>query len=497
MGRPRTGTKFFDPKTRRWFVVVTVDLKGGGTDRRPIQLKPGTTEEEAERKRIEWVQKVKGRLFDPRITAPRDGDELTVKEYVENRWLPSREKRGLLSVRKDRQRYTQHVNPLIGSKRMHAVTDDDLRGVVETLDNKVNEGELGWRTAIFIWGIVAKVFKDAVSSKEALLRVLKENPCKDVVGPDRGHDKAKQWLYPNEFMQLINCADVPLEWRRVYALTIYLYMRLGEVRALDVSDIDLSAGMVMVHRSTDELGREVREFTKSRSVRHFKIEPNLLPLLKVMIGARESGPLVNMRLKDAPAFLREHLTKANVKRVALHNETETSLPIRFHDLRATGITWAALRGDSTLAIRDRAGHADVEQTNDYMRRASAAGSVGEPFPSLDILCRPPSLVSHSVSESQNGQLHREVLETAGFTESLDGEHTSKPAGDPVSRLDTEEHELTLSSVTDETDDAFTEADFLAALAESCERAEVAELLARPLMKVAPRVARKLARGGAK
>lgn len=64
---------------------------------------------------------------------------------------------------------------------------------------------------------------------------------------------------------------------------------------------------------------------------------------------------------------------------------EGRVQITFHDLRATGITWCALRGDSMISIRDRAGHTDVEQTNDYVRRASHAGNVSAPFPSLDAL----------------------------------------------------------------------------------------------------------------
>jgi hypothetical protein len=81
------------------------------------------------------------------------------------------------------------------------------------------------------------------------------------------------------------------------------------------------------------------------------------------------------------ARLREHLIDAGCTRHALHHSQRRSLQITFHDLRATGITWM-VRGDTLLQIRDKAGHEDAEQTNDYMRRASEAGNVGAPFPSL-------------------------------------------------------------------------------------------------------------------
>ena len=72
-------------------------------------------------------------------------------------------------------------------------------------------------------------------------------------------------------------------------------------------------------------------------------------------------------------------------------------------LRESGITWAALRADPTIEIRDRAGHADVEQTNDYMRRASACGDVGEPFPDLGPLFHiVPGIVPERRHKTRNG-----------------------------------------------------------------------------------------------
>jgi hypothetical protein len=56
--------------------------------------------------------------------------------------------------------------------------------------------------------------------------------------PDRGTEKGKQFLYPLEFRQFVQCADVPLRWRRVVAVAIYLYMRDGELRVLDCEDVD-------------------------------------------------------------------------------------------------------------------------------------------------------------------------------------------------------------------------------------------------------------------
>ena len=53
------------------------------------------------------------------------------------------------------------------------------------------------------------------------------------------------------------------------------------------------------------------------------------------------------------------------------------------DLRATGITWCAVRGDEPLKIMQRAGHSDFETTKIYLREAeNLSRGFGVPFPVL-------------------------------------------------------------------------------------------------------------------
>jgi hypothetical protein len=55
----------------------------------------------------------------------------------------------------------------------------------------------------------------------------------------------------------------------------------------------------------------------------------------------------------------------------------------FHDLRATGLTWLAVRGDDPLKIKQRAGHAAFTTTEGYIREAEAvADGFRAAFPAL-------------------------------------------------------------------------------------------------------------------
>jgi integrase len=48
--------------------------------------------------------------------------------------------------------------------------------------------------------------------------------------------------------------------------------------------------------------------------------------------------------------------------VALLDTDVTRQRLRFHDLRGTGHTWMAIRGDAPLKIQERAGHRTFEMT---------------------------------------------------------------------------------------------------------------------------------------
>jgi integrase len=101
--------------------------------------------------------------------------------------------------------------------------------------------------------------------------------------------------------------------------------------------------------------------TKTGRGRRFNIEPTLLPLLRAMHEAAGGrGNVIPIRSERAMARdLRRWLKHSGVTRTELHDtKCKTSRPLAFHDLRATGLTWMAVRGDDPLKIIQRAGHSN-------------------------------------------------------------------------------------------------------------------------------------------
>jgi len=332
----------------------------------------------------------------------------TVAEYSV-RWIASRRERGLASVDDDASRLACHVLPVIGALDVRTINRDALEGLVEKLDAKVRAGEIAWKTAIHIWALTCGMFDSATDGKLRRLRVREDNPATRVHGPDRGTARSKCYLFPSEFTQLLECDAIPVSWRRLFALTTYLSCRAAEVAGLRWESVDLDHGIVHIHETADRKSG-ARKPTKSKASRKVPIEPTLAPLLRQMHEERDGGERVSpVRSTDRKLSqqLRRCLHIAGLDRAELFADDATRKPLSFHDLRATGITWALVRGDAPFVVMARAGHTDFETTQIYAREAEnlRGAAYGTPFPPLpaSILVDARGLSSRVSSKTGTGR----------------------------------------------------------------------------------------------
>ena len=266
-----------------------------------------------------------------------------------------------------------------------------------------------------IWSALTSSFKAMTSSKRRDLRVLdgKPNPCHGVEPPgDRDSRKArrKTFLYPREAAALLACEAVPREWREIYALALYTYVRPGELRVLTWGDVNVDAMHVSVTKAWDYQAKDDEptiKAPKSRNgVRTVPIDVSLLPLLERMRkdAGNDASALVVPSLSAfgedhlAEQF-RAHLEAAKIKRTELHETTLTHVQSNFRSCRDTGITWLAMTGLDSAKIVRRAGHDDVNTTLGYVKLAEdLSGALGTPFGPL-----PPSLVGADRSGIRSGK----------------------------------------------------------------------------------------------
>lgn len=396
-GRPATGqvkwmlTKRVSPPRYEWHARFTLNGKRtrwGRLDPKGL-LCLGEHDEPRARAQAQLVYQ---RALE--LGAVPDYIEQTVREYA-GAWLKDREPR-VNSIRDDRGRLDHHVLPVVGDLDVRAFGRDDVERMRDELDRDIERGysvdakgkrrTFSWITARNCWTVWTSMCAEMVSSKRRELRVRDDNPCRDVRPPERGGTKAKQYLYPSEFLQLVSCEKVPLRWRRAVAIAVYTYTRDAELRVLEwATDFDLGHGVLHITRAFNRRKPGETKGTKSDTPRRFAVEANLLPLLRTMHEhCKGKGLVIQLASERAMARnLRRWLWKAGVRRAALHEPTPTSKPLTWHDLRATGATWLAIRGDDPLKIQQRCGHADFATTQRYIREAEAVrDGFGDVFPEL-------------------------------------------------------------------------------------------------------------------
>ncbi len=328
----------------------------------------------------------------------------TVEQYFD-RWKAHRASHGVRDTETEASRFEHHVARHIGRLRVADVTSQNLETLVASLEGKIRDRQIKWKTAVNVWTIVTKMFSDAQRGRVRALRVRADNPTAGVAGPDPALrvQRRKSYLYPTEFLQLLSSEKVPVRWARIYALAVYTYGRAGEQAALTCEDVDLQARKIELVKQLDAKTGELRE-TKESAKYAIPIEPNLLPLLEQLIreaggkgpllqADRAAGQVHGLPRNDASAKLRRHLRMAGVTRSVLFADDELRKPLTFHDLRGTAATWMALRGDPPLTIQQRVGHRQFSTTSIYIREAEAVGKgaeIGEPFPALpERLVHPP------------------------------------------------------------------------------------------------------------
>jgi integrase len=342
----------------------------------------------------------------------------------------AKEAKGFSTVKDMRGRAKRWVFPTIGDKDMRAITRQDGERVVATLDKAVaafmkqgpGKGRLAPPTAANVWGDLLHAFDEAVNAKDEGLRVLKVNPLDAVRAPDAGEDRQGQILYSDELLALLRgvaanpdtIVHVPLYRRQAYAMAVYTKGRSSELEALTVDDVDLAHGTIKIAKQADRAskGRVGTKQTKTKRVRTVDIEPHLHALVKALVEYPQGKGKRLLHMpppEDRAELLRKDLRTVGVVREALHIEHDPlQRAITFHDLRDTGLTHMAVRGDEPIVIQWAGGHTDFKTTQGYLDRGKTERRrIGEPLPPLppDIAPISPRALSEELSSrSHSGNL---------------------------------------------------------------------------------------------
>jgi integrase len=314
---------------------------------------------------------------------PSQDRHTTVKDFGEL-WTSDQlfklhgEVRGLrpkVSAEDDEYRLKAYVYPEIGTKHVAKVTEIDIEMMLAAAPGRFLERTgrtMRAATRFQIYQVTKRLFDLAI--KPGRLRI--DNPVSPDLKPRKDAPRLFGWLYPDEVIRLMGCTEVPLSRRVLYALAVYTGLRRGSIAALRWSGADLA------HRTLTSLE------SKTGLPQLFEIRADLVDVLsrwhEAAGGPAPAEPIVTLPSDRTAEVLRDDLRLAGVDRGVLFGGDPKVQPLRFHDLRATFITWARREGRGWGWISDRSGHVTPSQMERYNRAARTLTDLQiVPFPTLE------------------------------------------------------------------------------------------------------------------
>lgn len=197
--------------------------------------------------------------------------------------------------------------------------------------------------------------------------LIAANPCRIRGG---GQAKRTHKTVVATVAEIQAIADaMPPRYQAMVLLAAWCGLRYGELTELRRDDVDLEEGVVHVRRAVVRVGGEyVVGLPKSEAgLRDVAIPPHILPAVESHLGEHvEPGA-------DAlvfPARHGGHMAPSALYRVfylARHKAGRDDL--RWHDLRHTGLTLAAVAGATLADLMARAGHSTSQAAMTYQHAA--------------------------------------------------------------------------------------------------------------------------------
>jgi integrase len=312
---------------------------------------------ESKEKARDFLRAAEQRVADGLVGVERRGSERTFAELAAH-WLKTHS--ATLVSHSDNEGRMKHLTKELGKLPVSAVTAERVASLrAKMAAEKVSDGEGGkvqrWKpnTVNRTLALLRKVLNDGVTwgfarsaPKVKLLPVAE-------IGFDFLHrDEAER------FLSHVNAAEP--DDAALYTAAIYLGARMGELYGMRWADLDLEKGLVTIKRSYGQ------NFTKSKKIRHVRINKQLALVLKAWRDRCPKGELeLVFPMPDGSARARERPPAGFAKVLAAarcHN-------IRFHDLRHTAASLMVMSGISLRAVQATLGHSTIAVTERYAHLA--------------------------------------------------------------------------------------------------------------------------------
>lgn len=332
---------YYDKRTKNWYCVFYfTDWKGTKKQKkkRGFSRKKDALEYERE-------------FFDKLPSSPDMPFSDMVELYLADKKMHTK----LKTYKTKKSRIYTWILPYFNDKDINAITALDIRQWQGELKGAIGAtGEL--LSPAYMQNLITEfsgIFNFAVRFYN-----LPTNPCKVAGNLVGKKGKSLDFWTREEFDRFIDTFDKTDPYYAAFMTLYYTGMRIGELQALTIADVDLKEGVIHISKTYSVIdGKEMITAPKTeKSNRDVLIPHFLCEILKEQVQRYYKVPpntrLFQMSRQPSREQMKKHCKLAGVKK------------IRLHDLRHSHASLLIELGFSALLVSERLGHESVSTTLD-------------------------------------------------------------------------------------------------------------------------------------
>lgn len=239
-----------------------------------------------------------------------------------------------------------HFLPVLGEKLLNEITPLHIK---ELQINLVNKG-LSPSNINRLKGFLSGIFNHAIRYYG-----LKENPCHKVENL-KVTDKKEMKIWTNEeFNNFLNYVE-EVPFRVAFETLYYTGMRIGELTALTIKDIDFSVPKIIINKSYQVYGGKEFIFPPKTEKSNREV---IIPITVANHIKNYLNTFYEIGEEDRIFFYNKSSYGNKLRKICDKHHIER---IRIHDFRHSHASLLIESGFNPVVIANRLGHEDIKET---------------------------------------------------------------------------------------------------------------------------------------
>jgi len=274
----------------------------------------------------------------------------TVGKYGK-KWLYSPLREQVEStLMKYREAFKQHIAPYFGSKRLDEIKRRQVKDFLGTLKGI----GLSVSRIKVIKAVLSGIYENAIEDE-----IVTVNPCQGTTKYcGKETETSINPLTANEVHKMLEKAsELEIELYTAYFMDVRTGIRLGELLALEWTDIDWNKRTLEVSKTYDYRLKKTR-LPKNKKSRTVDLTPSTVEALRDLRKERKVASISGL------IFTNEKGKRLLYTYLQRKLKEVSPRPIRFHDLRHTYATLRIAKGDNIVDVSKQLGHSKISMTLD-------------------------------------------------------------------------------------------------------------------------------------